>query len=266
MFPRRRWRLPEGSLGTSALTAGLVTLAVALALAMIGRQAFGLSGWYPVRAGAILAAIMLIAGGLLHDFHPFSRVGPANQVTAVRAGFVALLAALVGEPALPAAAGLLTLLMAGLDGGDGWLARRSGMASRFGARFDMEVDALLIMTLAILAWEHQKAGIWVLGSGLLRYGFVAAAALVPWLSRPLPASRRRQTICVIQVTVLAVAVVPAIGRPISEPLAAMALGALGYSFLIDVMWLWRQAGPGSARDLSLAGADTARLQAPPHAG
>ena len=63
-----------------------------------------------------------------------------------------------------------------LDGVDGWLARRHRIASAFGARFDMEIDALLILALSVLAWRHEKAGAWVVASGLLRYAFVAAGA------------------------------------------------------------------------------------------
>ena len=44
-----------------------------------------------------------------------------------------------------------------LDGVDGWLARRRGMSSAFGARFDMEIDALLVQVLAILVWRYGKA-------------------------------------------------------------------------------------------------------------
>jgi multidrug efflux pump subunit AcrA (membrane-fusion protein) len=43
-----------------------------------------------------------------------------------------------------------------LDGVDGWLARRHEIASRFGARFDMEVDALLILALSVLAGCGEK--------------------------------------------------------------------------------------------------------------
>ena len=39
------------------------------------------------------------------------------------------------------------------------------MASAFGARFDMETDALLLLVLAALAWQFDKAGAWVLASG-----------------------------------------------------------------------------------------------------
>ena len=48
---------------------------------------------------------------------------------------------------------------------DGPAARRSGIASRFGARFDMETDALMILVLAVLAWRWDRAGAWVLLPG-----------------------------------------------------------------------------------------------------
>jgi phosphatidylglycerophosphate synthase len=117
------------------------------------------------------------------------------------------------------------------------------MASEFGARFDMEIDALLIMALAILAWRYDKAGPWAIMSGLLRYLFVAAGWLLPWLQNPLPSSRRRQTICVIQIVGLTLSILPVIGRPLSLLPASVALIALCYSFLVDTLWLWRHAAP-----------------------
>ena len=115
------------------------------------------------------------------------------------------------------------------------------MSSAFGARFDLEVDALLIMALAILAWEHDKAGAWILFSGLLRYLFITGGLLWSWLERPLPPSLRRQTICVVQVLGLIVAVLPAVRPPLSTAVAAVSLALLCYSFLVDTLWLWRNA-------------------------
>ena len=66
------------------------------------------------------------------------------------------------------------VVVAALDGVDGWLARRDAQASSFGARFDMETDAAFILILSVLVWQHGKAGAWVLGCGLMRYVFVAA--------------------------------------------------------------------------------------------
>ena len=56
----------------------------------------------------------------------------------------------------------------------------------------MEVDALLIQVLAILAWQWDKAGAWILVSGLLRYGFVAAGWVWTWMQAPHPAQPRSQ--------------------------------------------------------------------------
>jgi phosphatidylglycerophosphate synthase len=196
-----------------------------------------------VKASAVFAAIVLLALRSRAQ-HPFPRFGPANQVTMVRAFLVAIGAGFIGEPSLPdagwivaGAAGVATLL----DGVDGWLARRTGMASAFGARFDMETDALLIQVLAVLAWQYGKAGPWVLVSGLLRYLFVAAGWVLPWLRKPLFPSVRRKAICVVQTVGLMLTILPPIVPPASEWLAAVSLAALVYSFLVDTLWLWRRA-------------------------
>jgi phosphatidylglycerophosphate synthase len=103
----------------------------------------------------------------------------------------------------------------------------------------MEVDALLILALSILVWQFDKAGAWVVASGLVRYAFVAAGAAWPWLAAPLPPSRRRQTICVLQIAALTLGIFPAVAPPVSTALAAVALAALAGSFLVDTVWLWR---------------------------
>jgi phosphatidylglycerophosphate synthase len=237
------WQFPDAPLRTSFVATNTVALVALFVTASACRASLTLSAVYPWKASAVLAAILLPALGLVGTHHPFTRYGPANQTTTLRALLVALVAGLVGErgdPSVAASAAALTLTVALLDGVDGWLARRSRMASDFGARFDMEVDALLVMTLSILAWQYGKAGPWVLASGLLRYGFLAAGWLRPWLARPLMPSRRRQAICIVQISGLNLAIVPAIPAPAGALLAAVALAALIYSFTIDVAWLWRR--------------------------
>jgi phosphatidylglycerophosphate synthase len=166
--------------------------------------------------------------------------GAANQVTAGRALLVVVLASVAFGPVLPlgpaasAAVGAAVVL---LDGVDGWIARRTGTTTPFGARFDMEVDALLILVLSAMVWQHGKAGAWVLTSGLMRYLFVAAGWWLPWLRRPLPSSVRRRIVCVVQALALIVALLPAVDRPLSGGLAAISLAALAYSFLVDTVWL-----------------------------
>src|SRR5436190_23962284 len=108
--------------------------------------------------------------------------GIANCITAVRAVLVVLAATVIGRPPTPPAAWFvagMAIAATVLDGVDGWAARRFGQSSAFGARFDMEVDALLIMALSVLAWRYGKAGAWVLASGLLRYVFVVAGWVWP---------------------------------------------------------------------------------------
>ncbi len=199
------------------------------------------SDLYVVKAAAVFIAIMLVALSRLRAHHPFDRFGPANRVTTVRALLVSLAAGSIGEaPHRDVAAGTVaaTTLATVLDGADGWLARRTRMESAFGARFDMEVDALLIQVLAILAWRWGKAGAWVLLSGLLRYAFVASGWLWPWMGRPLPPTFRARAICVFQIIALIVALLPQLRPPASALLPALALPALAASFLIDSRRQW----------------------------
>jgi phosphatidylglycerophosphate synthase len=238
------WQFPSAPLRASVVTSTLVGLVTVVALANAARAVLPLGDRYPLKAGGLFALISGLSIGFLQQHHPFARFGAANQITALRAILVALVAGLVGEPQLPAvaaAAVAASVVATLLDGVDGWLARRNRIESRFGARFDMETDALLILALSVLAWRHEKAGVWVVGSGLLRYAFVAGGTVAPWLRAALPESRRRQAICVIQIAALTLAMVPAIEPPVSTLLAAAALVTLGYSFLIDTVWLWRHA-------------------------
>jgi phosphatidylglycerophosphate synthase len=167
--------------------------------------------------------------------------GIANSITAVRAVLAVLVAmAIVRPPAPPVAWFVVGAAVAAtvLDGVDGWAARRFRQSSAFGARFDMEVDALLIMVLSALAWAWGKAGAWVILSGLLRYLFVAAGWIWPWMSRPLEPKRRRQTVCVIQIVALIVVVSPIATPPFSALAAAVALAVLAWSFAVDAAWLY----------------------------
>jgi len=92
----------------------------------------------------------------------------------------------------------------------------------------------------VLVWQSGKAGVWVILSGALRYGFVLLGYALPWLNQPLPPRRRRQTVCVIQTVVLVLCLTPPLIPPKSTVLAAAALGLLALSFAVDIAWLWRQ--------------------------
>jgi phosphatidylglycerophosphate synthase len=237
------WR-PHDPLSISAVATGTAGLVAVVCLALVARAELPLGWWYPVKAAGLFSIVMLLVLGHLRGHHPFARFGPANQLTTARAVLVVLVAGLIGEPGLPrvaATAAAVGLGVTVLDGVDGWLARHAGMASAFGARFDVEVDALLIQALATLAWRYGKAGPWVLLSGSMRYGFVGAGWLWPWIQGPLAPTFRGRMICIVQITALVLAIVPAITPPLSTTIAALGLAALSYSFLVDMLRLWRHA-------------------------
>jgi phosphatidylglycerophosphate synthase len=229
----------------SAAANAALGLALLIPLALLLAQALGLGAAYPLKA-AVAYALVLALFAFLPDHLPHQRLGPANQVTLGRGVLTALLAGLLGEGSGAAVAWTalgLALAAEALDGVDGWLARRRGWVSAFGARFDMETDALLTLVLALLVWSLDKAGAWVLAAGLMRYAFVAAGHWLPWLAHPLPPSRRRKAVCVVQVLTLTLALVPLLPAGPSAALAAAGLTLLTYSFAVDLLWLGRWARP-----------------------
>jgi phosphatidylglycerophosphate synthase len=186
------------------------------------------------------AALMLLG---LSRAHPYQRVGLANHTTIVRAALVALLCGLVGEHGGAEVALSATVLAVGvtlLDGLDGWLARRFNTVSGFGARFDMETDAVFVAVLSLLAWQFGKVGAWVLLSGLMRYLFAIAAMLWSRLRRPVPSTYRGKTIAVFQMIALIIVIAPSSTSSVAVTVAAAALIALLFSFALDLVWLLRQ--------------------------
>jgi phosphatidylglycerophosphate synthase len=176
---------------------------------------------------------------LYRQHHPHATFGAANYVTTIRAVLTLLLAALAflaPSPQLGWIAGWTAGVVAALDGVDGWLARRARLQSAFGARFDMETDAALLLVVSVLAVRLDKAGAWVLLIGLMRYLFVAAGWLLPWLTGPLTPTLRGKTVAVVQMVTLAVAL--ALPRALASPATAAALALLVWSFAVDVRRLW----------------------------
>lgn len=229
-----------------------VGLVGALTLGTVLIPLFGLGWAHPAAAAALFAAFMAAAARWLPEHLPHSALGAANRVTVLRAALVANLGALALAPEALAAHGwgaaALALGALALDGVDGWTARRFGLASPFGARFDQELDALTILILAALAWRLGDAGVWVLLAGLLRYLFVAAQAALPRLRGVLPPSQRRRWICVFAVSALIAILTPAVGPPLSTGLAAATVALLSISFARDITWLLkRRPGETAAR-------------------
>ncbi len=174
--------------------------------------------------------------------------GWANRVTLLRGTVTVTLAALACFPdvlsamAWPFAITSLVILV--LDGVDGAIARGSGFKSDFGARFDMELDALLIIILCIALINLDKTGVWVLALGMMRYAFIVAGVLWPLLQAPLPESFRRKTVCVWQISTLMIALLPVVSVGFAFWTLALALALLMYSFAVDIAWLVRHGRSG----------------------
>jgi len=233
---------------------GAVTGILAAALSIVAVGVLGVNGLHLSVTYVPKALLVFSAGAalvllVLPGSHRFVRVGAANHVTIVRGALVALLAGLLGEHGTPTLAWIAVVVASvemALDGVDGRLARRCGMASEFGARFDMETDAVFVAVLALLVWQFGKAGPWVLLSGLMRYLFAAAAVLLPILQRPVPSTCRGKTIAVLQMIALIVALAPLCSPAVSSGIAAFGLLALVLSFSLDVVWLLRRPAPHAA--------------------
>jgi len=193
-------------------------------------------------AGALLPfglGMGLVAMGLRYRY-PHDELGLCNLITIARlamiSGLTPLLWRVPGDDLLWIAFGIAALSLL-LDGVDGWAARRAGLESDFGARFDMEVDAAFALLLSILAYNFGQVGLWVLALGLPHYIFVIAAMRWRWLAGDMPDLFSRKAVCVLQIGVLMaflVPIIPQLPLLIASSIAAVALAG---SFARDIIYL-----------------------------
>lgn len=231
--------------GRARFAAELAAAAAAQAAALALLSACGVLGGRGVLAGGGYAAgltLLLCRSGARTA--PWS---PADRVTLTRAvliGAVTAQAVQATTGPIPGWAFLGPVVAAlVLDGVDGQVARRRNCASPFGARFDMELDAWLILVLSGYVALHL--GAWVLVIGALRYVFVLAGRVLPWMRSELPPSRRRKAVAAAQGVLLAIAVAPVAATHVACAAALLALGSLLWSFGADTWWLWRAStAPG----------------------
>jgi phosphatidylglycerophosphate synthase len=238
--------VPGAGMSAGGALASLLVVGALLVLALATAPIAGLWGPPAGLAFGLYGVIaVFVLAGLRH--HAPRRFGAANGITLLRAAAVSFLAgiAMLDAPFSPALRGAVVGIgCAGLllDGVDGFVARRGGLASRFGARFDMEVDAISVLVFTLLLLRTGQAGPWVLAIGLARYIFVGVGWLWPALARELPQSLRRKTICVVTVTALLVALTPFVAAGPARMICAAALVVLVYSFAVDCVWsvrIWR---------------------------
>jgi hypothetical protein len=209
----------------------------------------GPAGWLAGLGFCVVGWAALTEG--LHG----STLGAAERLTLARAVLVGGVTALVAEATDPRPDPLWVLwtvaaLALALRFADRLVAR----PSPFGARFAMEVDAFFVLVLSAAA--ATSLGAWVVAIGLLRYVFVAAGWLAPWLRAPLPPDRTRSAIALAQSFVLLLAVTRLLPTPISTTLVALSLATLTLSFAMDVRWL--HAHRADAAEQATPTSDSAR--------
>jgi phosphatidylglycerophosphate synthase len=230
-----------------ALTVSSAVLVVLLAVlaALIG---LGALGWgVGAMSGVVVAVWMTRAGP--------GTLGPADLVTLVRAVLTCALAALVAESFVrdPAVVALVVLAVVAqvTDLVDGRVARRTGTVSPFGARFDGEVDAFLILVLSVYVAAVVHG--WVLAIGLARYAFAAAGWVLPWMREQLPPRWWRKVASAVQGIVLTLAAADVAPPWLTTAALVVALALLTESFGRDVVWLWRHRSPQRQRAKGPAG-------------
>lgn len=219
------------------LTFGVLSIGLLVAVGVLAKTIFGVF-IAPVVLFAIIAALSLRS--LLYSY-PHTALGACNTVTLCRAALVAVLAGAIFGSAGPWMFFTIATIAFALDAIDGWLARRSGLVSAFGQRFDMEVDALLGAVIAVVLLSQGTVGPEVLVLGFSRYVFVAAGFIWPALQADLPQSLRRKTICVVQIAALIVLVFPLSPSVILMPISVFAAMLLLWSFAVDTLFLMRHA-------------------------
>ncbi|WP_285730684.1 CDP-alcohol phosphatidyltransferase family protein [Nocardiopsis sp. ATB16-24] len=166
--------------------------------------------------------------------------GPADLVTLCRALLVGAVTALVVDGGHGWPVVVLASIALVLDLVDGPVARCTRTASPFGARFDMEVDAFLLLVLSVHA--ASLLGPWVIAIGAMRYVFALAGRAAPWLRAPLPPSRARRVVAGAQGAALVTASSQVLAPWGSVAVTGGALAALVWSFGRDAVGLWRARG------------------------
>lgn len=231
-----RWIQPP-TIGAVVGVGLLATLAATVGL--------GVAGW--------LAGVAVLAGtwALLTRARRRSSApawSAADTVTLGRATLVGVVTALVAEsfvtPVPVAVLVSFATVALLLDAVDGLVARRTGTCSRLGARFDMETDAFLVLVLAVFV--AGSLGWWVVAVGAVRYVFVAAGAVLPWLRRPVPGRRSGKVIAAVQGAVLVTASAAVVPPPLMIIVLALVLALLVCSFGYDVARMWRLRHDGDA--------------------
>lgn len=176
-------------------------------------------------------------------------LGIGNVLTISRGMLIALLSGfLLVSPPTGALRWLPGILYAGsilLDFLDGYLARRTGTTTVLGRTLDVEFDALGLLVAPLLAVRYGQLPLWYLAVGVARYLFVGGIRIRQWRSLPvvpLPPSRVRRVLAVLQMLVVSGSLLPIFQPPLTTVVATVAMIPFLAGFFQDWLAVTRKRG------------------------
>lgn len=203
-----------------------------MAAASVVAVAAGDARYFSVSGG--LAFIMwALAGG-----RPWA-AGPANWVTLGRVALTGSLAVIVPYLDRPLAVALIIGCFL-MDGVDGWLARKTGTASRLGATYDMESDAYLVTMLCLLLCIGGHVGVWGLIAGWWRYAYALTIEFLPSAGEVPRSQLARYAYAALVVSLVTAFAFPAVASPV----IAIGTVLVSYSFGRSLFWSFRSRAGG----------------------
>lgn len=208
-------------------------------LLVTGLAAAALAGAPLQPVAAALAAESVVAFLWLFAEGGVPARRPANAVTSIRAavGIVALVVVALGAgPKALVVAVTYGLLVLGeiSDFTDGYLARRLGPTA-FGARLDMETDALFMLVLSIAAVAWYGLPRWIIVSGLLRFAVALPFFLLPEPRFPRAFSLFAKIGCAASAVALLVTLAPPAPAWLRMTGAVFSVAVLSTSFLTEAV-------------------------------
>lgn len=204
--------------------------------------------WLGLSMAAMLYPITVLRRDLKHNHRPgdsalLPSLGPGNLLTLLRGVLVSTLVGFLFSPWpegwLAWIPGSLYILSNVTDFLDGYLARKSGRATRLGEILEMSFDGYGVLVAGILIVQYDQAPAWYLLVAFARYLFVAGIWILRRLSKPvydLPPSTGRRVLASGQMCFVAALLLPVFAPPGTW----FAAGLFALPFLAGFLrdWLW----------------------------
>ncbi len=125
-----------------------------------------------------------------------------------------------------------------LDAIDGFLARFLNQVSKFGEKFDLEIDTFLLFLLCLSLYKNIDIGLYVFLIPLYRYAFFILQFRFKWLQHSLPESFRRKLICSTVTILLIFCHLSFLNKYIIITTIISSILLITFSFLKDIIWFY----------------------------